>query len=76
MENLSFEILMENIKKIVKEMEEENLEIDKAIKLFEDGVKYTTLADKKINDIKNKVIKIVRDNKMDDFKKIDNNEKK
>ncbi len=67
MQEKSLEELLNDIKKIIKNLESDNIEIDNAIKLFEDGIEKINFANKKLNNIKDRVIKIVKDNKPTEF---------
>lgn len=50
MEKLTFEEAMENLEKIVSELEDGNLSLDDSVKKFEDGIKLS----KHCNEILNK----------------------
>lgn len=63
MENSNLENILNNIKNIIKDLEKEDIGIDEAVKLFEEGTKYIKTAELKINNIKEKVVKIINDNK-------------
>ncbi len=65
MENIKFEDLMNKINEIVSKLEDEKIEIDDAIKLFEEGTKLTAIASKKLNDIKSRAMKVISDNSKD-----------
>ncbi|WP_424525617.1 exodeoxyribonuclease VII small subunit [Spiroplasma endosymbiont of Glossina fuscipes fuscipes] len=62
-ENKSFEQVLEQLKQIVNDLENNQLSLDQAIDAFETGIKLT-----KLRDIKDKVTKIVKDNNTTDFK--------
>ncbi len=66
--NKSFEQILEQLKQIVNDLENNQLPLDQAIDAFETGIKLTKLAENKLQDIKNKVTKIVKDNNPNDFK--------
>ena len=67
----SFEDILTELKNIVNELEKNELSIDQAINAFETGIQLTKQAEIKLQDIKDKVTKIVNDNKTTDFK-VDN----
>ncbi|AHF60955.1 hypothetical protein P344_03105 [Spiroplasma mirum ATCC 29335] len=67
----SFEDILTELKNIVNELEKNELSIDQAINAFEAGIQLTKQAEIKLQDIKDKVTKIVNDNKTTDFK-VDN----
>ncbi|AHF57670.1 MULTISPECIES: exodeoxyribonuclease VII small subunit [Spiroplasma] len=64
----SFEDILTELKNIVNELEKNELPIDQAINAFETGIQLTKQAEIKLQDIKDKVTKIVNDNKTTDFK--------
>lgn len=66
--NKSFEQILEQLKQVVNDLENNELPLDKAIDAFETGIKLTKLAEIKLQYIKNKVTQIVKDNKATDFK--------
>ncbi|WHQ36507.1 exodeoxyribonuclease VII small subunit [Spiroplasma sp. SV19] len=67
-DNKSFEQVLEQLKQIVNDLENNQLPLDQAIDAFETGIKLTKLAEAKLQDIKDKVTKIVKDNNPTDFK--------
>lgn len=67
-DNKSFEQVLEQLKQIVNDLENNQLPLDQAIDAFEIGIKLTKLAETKLQDIKDKVTKIVKDNNTTDFK--------
>ncbi|WP_425379422.1 exodeoxyribonuclease VII small subunit [Spiroplasma endosymbiont of Stenodema calcarata] len=67
-DNKSFEQVLEQLKEIVNNLENNQLPLDQAIDAFEAGIKLTKLAETKLQDIKDKVTKIVKDNNSTDFK--------
>ncbi len=66
--NKSFEQILEQLKQIVNDLENNQLPLDQAIDAFETGIKLTKLSETKLQDIKDKVTKIVKDNNPTDFK--------
>ena len=66
--NKSFEQILEQLKQIVNDLENNQLPLDQAIVSFETGIKLTKVAETKLQDIKDKVTKIVKDNNATDFK--------
>lgn len=69
----SFEKLIEEIKETVKKIENENIDLNDALKLFEEGITLISNADKQLKNIKSRVLKIIQDNKMTDLKIQDEN---
>ncbi|WP_374696781.1 exodeoxyribonuclease VII small subunit [Spiroplasma endosymbiont of Polydrusus formosus] len=66
--NKSFEQILEKLKQIVNDLENNQLPLYQAIDAFETGIKLTKVAKTKLQDIKDKVTKIVKDNNATDFK--------
>ncbi len=58
-QDIEFEDMILKLQKIVKEIESDQINIDRAIQLFEEGNKLTQMAQNKINSIKKRVVKIV-----------------
>ncbi|MBH8622823.1 MULTISPECIES: exodeoxyribonuclease VII small subunit [Spiroplasma] len=67
-DNKSFEQVLEQLKQIVNDLENNQLPLDQAIDAFETEIKLTKLAETKLQDIKDKVTKIVKNNNPTDFK--------
>ncbi|AGM26165.1 putative exodeoxyribonuclease vII small subunit protein [Spiroplasma syrphidicola EA-1] len=65
--NKSFEEILDELKTVVSELENNQLPLDLAIANFEKGINLTKQAEQQLQDIKNKVTKIVQDNKISDF---------
>ena len=42
--------------------------MDEAFAMFEEGIKYAKICEEKLSSIENKVAKIVKDGKLEDFK--------
>ncbi|AGM25105.1 exodeoxyribonuclease VII small subunit [Spiroplasma chrysopicola] len=65
--NKSFEEILDELKTVVSELENNQLPLDLAIANFEKGINLTKQAEQQLQDIKSKVTKIVQDNKISDF---------
>ncbi|WP_342252383.1 exodeoxyribonuclease VII small subunit [Spiroplasma endosymbiont of Amphibalanus improvisus] len=63
----SYQTLVDEIKDIIQQLEQDNIPLESALKLFEAGMQKTKQADNFINDIKSRVIKLVEENKVKDF---------
>ena len=49
MENLTFETAIAELERIVEEMEKGNLPLERALQLYEQGVKYTSFCKKELS---------------------------
>ena len=49
MENVTFETAIAELEKIVEEMEKGNLPLERALQLYEQGVKYTAFCKKELS---------------------------
>ena len=49
MENITFETAIAELEKIVEEMEKGNLPLERALQLYEQGVKYTAFCNKELS---------------------------
>ncbi len=57
----SFEKAMEQLEKIVKELEDGDLPLEKAMKKFEQGIKLTRFCSKKLDDTERKINLLIED---------------
>ena len=57
----SFEKALDNLEKIVEELEEGNLSLEETLKKFEEGIKLSRLCEKKLKAAKKKVSMLTRD---------------
>ncbi len=57
----NFEKSIEELKKIIEQLEGGNIPLDKSLSLFEDGVKILNTANKKLNEMQKKVEILVKD---------------
>ncbi|MBI4831952.1 MAG: exodeoxyribonuclease VII small subunit [Candidatus Lindowbacteria bacterium] len=65
----SFEEALENLEKIVEQLEAGNLSLDETLKKFEEGIRLSRLCDKKLKQAQKKVSMLTRD-EQGDFKEI------
>lgn len=66
---MKFEEALEKLELIVKELEEGDVELDKAIEKYTEAMKLAKLCSDKINDATEKVTKILNEkNQLEDFK--------
>lgn len=60
---LSFEDAIQQLEKIVAQLEEnEEIPLEKAINLYQEGMKLSQLCDEKLKNAQDKVTKIINDN--------------
>ncbi len=57
----SFEKAMEQLEKIVKDLEDGDLPLEKAMKKFEQGIKLTRFCSKKLDDTERKINLLIQD---------------
>ena len=56
------------LQEAVNKLENGEISLDDAFKMFEQGIKYAKICEEKLSSIENKVAKIVKDGKLEDFK--------
>lgn len=66
-EKKSLEELFENLEGIVSELESEDLSLERAFKLYEEGVKLTALCEHEIDTIEKKVLVLSDGGQTDEF---------
>lgn len=67
MENMTFEEALKRLEEVVKLLEDENTSLDDSVNLFQEGMFLSNLCSKKINNVEEKVSKILIDGKLEDF---------
>ena len=69
MENreITFEEALAKLQNAVNKLESGDVKLDEAFKLFEDGVNYAKICEERLSSIEQKVAKIVKDGKEEDF---------
>ena len=65
MSELKFEKAMTRLENIVDELERGDLDIDKSLEIFEEGIKMSRLCTKKLNEAEAKIQKLTKDKKWD-----------
>ncbi len=60
MTEIKFEKAMGRLEKIVEELEKGELDIDKSLKIFEEGIKMSRVCSKKLNEAEKKIEKLTR----------------
>ena len=63
MSELKFEKAMTRLESIVDELERGDLDIDKSLEIFEEGIKMSRLCTKKLNEAEAKIQKLTKDKK-------------
>ncbi len=63
MSEMKFEKAMSRLEKIVEELESGDLDIDKSLEIFEEGIKMSRLCSKKLNEAEAKIEKLTKDKK-------------
>ena len=67
-ENITFEEALAKLQNAVNKLEMREIKLDEAFDMFEQGIKYARICEEKLTNIENKVAKIVKDGKLEDFK--------
>ena len=65
MSEIKFEKAMTRLENIVEELERGDLDIDKSLEIFEEGIKMSRLCSKKLNEAEAKIEKLSKDKKGD-----------
>jgi len=60
MVEIKFEKAMSRLEQIVDELERGDLDIDKSLKIFEEGIKMSRICSKKLNEAEKKIEKLTR----------------
>ncbi len=63
MSELKFEKAMTRLENIVDELERGDLDIDKSLEIFEEGIKMSRLCTKKLSEAEAKIQKLTKDKK-------------
>lgn len=67
MEKMTFEQAMTRLEEIIKALESDQTSLENSVELFQEGVALTKLCSDKLENIENKVAKIVVDGKLEDL---------
>lgn len=62
-EEIKFETAMKRLEKIVEELEKGELDIDKSLEIFEEGIKMSRVCSKKLSEAEKKIEKLTRNDK-------------
>ena len=63
MGELKFEKAIQRLEKIVDDLEKGELDIDKSLEIFEEGIKMSRVCSKKLNEAEAKIEKLTRNQK-------------
>ena len=63
MSEIKFEKAMTRLEKIVEELERGDLDIDKSLEIFEEGIKMSRVCSKKLNEAEAKIEKLTKGKK-------------
>jgi exodeoxyribonuclease VII small subunit len=63
MSEVKFEKAIQRLEKIVDDLEKGELDIDKSLEIFEEGIKMSRVCSKKLNEAEAKIEKLTRDQK-------------
>ena len=67
-ENITFEEALAKLQNAVSKLENGEIKLDEAFEMFEQGIKYARICEEKLTNIEDKVSKILKDGKLEDFK--------
>ncbi len=63
MSEIKFEAAMKRLEDIVNELEKGELDIDKSLEIFEEGIKMSRICSKKLSEAEQKIEKLTRNQK-------------
>lgn len=64
---LSFEEAVKSLEKVVAQLEQEDVPLEKAIELYQEGMSLSKLCDEKLQNAQDKVVKILNNNQEEPF---------
>jgi exodeoxyribonuclease VII small subunit len=67
-ENITFEEALAKLQNAVNKLENGEIKLDEAFEMFEQGIKYARICEERLTNIEDKVSKILKDGKLEDFK--------
>lgn len=67
MDKMTFEQAMVRLEEIIKSLESDQTSLENSVSLFQEGIALTKLCGGKLENIENKIAKIVVDGKLEDF---------
>ena len=63
MGEIKFEKAIQRLEKIVDDLEKGEMDIDKSLEIFEEGIKMSSVCSKKLNEAEAKIEKLTKDQK-------------
>ena len=63
MGEIKFEKAIQRLEKIVDDLEKGEMDIDKSLEIFEEGIKMSRVCSKKLNEAETKIEKLTKDQK-------------
>ncbi len=60
LENMDFEKALKSLEQVVKDLEDENISLEDAMKKFEQGIQYSSYCLKKLNQAEKKIEELTR----------------
>lgn len=60
-ETISFESALEKLEKVVEALEKEEVPLEKAIDLYQEGMQLSKLCDEKLQNAENKMVKVMNE---------------
>jgi len=63
MGEIKFEKAIQRLEKIVEDLEKGEMDIDKSLEIFEEGIKMSRVCSKKLNEAEAKIEKLTKDQK-------------
>ena len=67
MENMTFEQALNRLEEIVQLLEKDTTSLDQSVDLFQEAIQLSNYCSKKINNVEDKVAKILLNGKIEDF---------
>lgn len=67
-ENISFEEALNKLSNAVSKLENGEIQLDEAFKMFEEGIKYARICEERLTLVEEKVAKLMKDGKESEFK--------
>lgn len=67
MDKMTFEQAMNRLEEIIKSLESDQTSLENSVELFQEGITLTKFCSSKLENIENKVSKIVIDGKLEDL---------
>ncbi|WP_423364684.1 exodeoxyribonuclease VII small subunit [Mycoplasma sp. P36-A1] len=68
MESNNFEQSLKRIEEIIKKLEDNNIDLDESIKLYQEGIDLTSKCYTKLNDVEKQTIKILEESQINKLK--------